>query len=82
MSDKEIDLADIKETLTERRFWRGIVMGAIVAIIGWVVANYKTTENFILCFAAGVVIIMAFIVFVLNSLIGEERSKIIKLKKG
>lgn len=52
-----ISKEQVKERLAELRFWRGVIVGAIVAIVGWFITNYKTADNVILC-----VIISAFII--------------------
>ena len=57
----------VKEKIIGLRFWLGIVVATLLAIIGWVVTNYQKAEFWLVVFAFLtamflVVLAMAFVI--------------------
>ena len=57
----------VKEKIIGLRFWLGIVVATLLAIIGWVVTNYQKAEFWLVIFAFLtamflVVLAMAFVI--------------------
>ncbi len=42
---------EVKEEIGVLKFWLGVLVGIIVAIIGWVATSYKTADMFLLIVA-------------------------------
>lgn len=55
----------IKAELDEFKTYRNTVMGVIIAILGFIVTTYKTTENFVIICGFGAVIVLLIILIAL-----------------
>lgn len=53
----------LEKRLDELKFYRGIVVGLIIGILGWIFTSYHTADNVLLFCGIGMVIV-AFVVWV------------------
>ena len=56
-------LDEAKENLISLRFWLGVIVANFLAVIGWVVTNYKDADDFLL-FCASCYLCFLFVFFV------------------
>ena len=66
----------IKAELDEFKVYRNTVMGVIIAILGFIVTTYKTTENFVIICGVGAVIVLMIILIALIIAIREHIKKL------
>ncbi len=62
----------IKAELDEFKVYRNTVMGVIIAILGFIVTTYKTTENFVIIFGIGAVVVLSVVLVGLSFAIREQ----------
>lgn len=55
---------ELKENLISLRFWLGVIVANFLAVIGWVVTNYKDAPDGLLL-GASVYLCILFVVFVI-----------------
>lgn len=67
---------EIKEKLSELRFYRGIVVGLIVGIGGSLLSSFKTLDNVLICVGIGSIIILVAILVPLTLLINGKIKEI------
>lgn len=67
---------EIKEKLSELRFYRGIVVGLIVGIGGSLLSSFKTLDNALICVGIGSIIILVAILVPLTLLINGKIKEI------
>lgn len=66
----------VKAELDEFKTYRTSVLGVIIAILGWIATNYKTTENIIIICGIGVVIVLTIVFIALIVAIREQIKKL------
>lgn len=71
----------IKQSLNERRFWRSIFVGVIVALIGWIATSYKTADNILLILAVAVLMITICVLIAITFAIKYELRNMKNLEK-
>lgn len=72
METKERILA----VLDEFKVYRNVVLGVIIAILGWIATSYKTTENFLIICGIGAVVVLMMILIALIFAIREQIRKL------
>lgn len=51
---------EIKEKISEYRFWRGIIVAAIISIFGFIFTNYFETSKIKIILGLGLILVMLF----------------------
>ena len=69
-------MKSLEKSLDEFRFYRGIVVGLIVAIVGTLLTSYKVLENVLICCGIGAIIILVMILVPLTLKINEKIKEI------
>lgn len=69
---------DIKEQIGMLKFWLGIVVGSVLAIVGWVVTNFETAEVWLLVAS---LITSIFCLILIVFILGKINKRIKKLRK-
>ena len=69
---------DIKEQIGMLKFWLGVVVGVLLAIIGWVVTNFETAKVWLL---AASLITSIFCLILIIFILKKINKKIQKIRK-
>ena len=70
---------DIKEQIGMLKFWLGVLVATLLAIIGWAITNYESARGWLLIAApVASVFILVLIVWILK-MIDKNRKKLRKL---
>ena len=51
----------LEKKLDEFKFYRGIVVGLIIGIVGSLLSSFKTLDNALICVGIGAIIVLAMI---------------------
>lgn len=63
---------EIKEKIAEYRFWRGIIVAAIIGIFGFIFTSYFKINKIIIILGSGLVLIMFFLTIAITLAIQKE----------
>lgn len=69
-----------KEQIGVYKFWLGVVIGTLFALVGWAGSNYKTAKTHVLCCAGTSSVVMFGAVVVINRKIRIKIDEIKSLK--
>lgn len=70
---------DIKEQIGMLKFWLGVVVGVLLAIIGWVVTNFETAKVWLLVASLITSIFCLILIIFILKKINKKIQKIRKL---
>lgn len=58
------------------KFWRGVLVGVVLAMVGWIATNYANEKPILIIIGIGIFIIAAIFTIALNSAISHRIDKI------
>lgn len=74
-------LDEAKERLGLLKFWLGIIVGVLIALVGWLASNLETAKIYLLITASVLVIGLTFSILIINKEIAKILKEIRDLKK-
>lgn len=69
---------DIKEQIGMLKFWLGVLVGSVLAMVGWAVTNFETAKVWLLVVS---LITSIFCLILIVFIVGKINKRIKKLRK-